>query len=342
MPSRSSTGAHASVTWARSMRASPMRAAGSTGPPSNSTRGASRVRRPGLEHALHVVAGRPVQDDAEGAVVTVFEQQHHGTVEVLVHEGRCGDEELASQRGPIRHRAIFAHRGRADGRGDGGSASSWGSGCGMHDHQLLHGPGHGDVEEPRTPRAASHEVRPARPRRRRRTRGPSHRRRPAPSSPVGRFDEPVERAGQRGRGRDDRDRLMARRQLRGGAGDSLGDGDGDGLPLVRCGHDAGEGPAWSAPSATAAPPRRWPGAAGWPGRGSGRAPGSRSPARRGARRSGCRPPRRHRPSSAARPGAVAWARSPSTVIEGNRLQRRAIIRHAIGDRSCASSTTTWP
>ena len=45
--------------------------------------------------------------------------------------------------------------------------------------------------------------------------------------------------------------------------------------------------------------------------------------------------------SVAAHGAVPWARSPSSVIEPCSL-RRAIARHCIGDRSCASSTTTCP
>ena len=45
--------------------------------------------------------------------------------------------------------------------------------------------------------------------------------------------------------------------------------------------------------------------------------------------------------SRAAHGAVPWARSPSRVIEPCSL-RRAMARHCIGDRSCASSTTTWP
>ena len=35
------------------------------------------------------------------------------------------------------------------------------------------------------------------------------------------------------------------------------------------------------------------------------------------------------------------ARSPTTVIDRDG-QRRATARHAIGESSCASSTTTWP
>ena len=45
--------------------------------------------------------------------------------------------------------------------------------------------------------------------------------------------------------------------------------------------------------------------------------------------------------SRAAHGVVPWARSPSRVSEPCSL-RRAIARHCIGDRSCASSTTMWP
>ena len=38
---------------------------------------------------------------------------------------------------------------------------------------------------------------------------------------------------------------------------------------------------------------------------------------------------------------MAWARSPSTVIDPEGA-RRAIMRNCIGVRSCASSTTMWP
>ena len=38
---------------------------------------------------------------------------------------------------------------------------------------------------------------------------------------------------------------------------------------------------------------------------------------------------------------LRWAQSPTTVIDSCG-QRRAIIRHAIGESSCASSTITWP
>ena len=40
-------------------------------------------------------------------------------------------------------------------------------------------------------------------------------------------------------------------------------------------------------------------------------------------------------------GVVAWARSPSTVAEPVE-QRRPTARSIIGERSCASSATTWP
>jgi hypothetical protein len=39
-------------------------------------------------------------------------------------------------------------------------------------------------------------------------------------------------------------------------------------------------------------------------------------------------------------GVVPWARSPSTVAAPVE-HRRPSARHSIGDRSCASSTTTW-
>ena len=42
-----------------------------------------------------------------------------------------------------------------------------------------------------------------------------------------------------------------------------------------------------------------------------------------------------------RPGPVAWAMSPTTVIEPEN-DRRAIMRNCMGDRSWASSTTMWP
>jgi hypothetical protein len=41
------------------------------------------------------------------------------------------------------------------------------------------------------------------------------------------------------------------------------------------------------------------------------------------------------------PAAVAWARSPSTVIDAAGL-RRARARSAMAERSWASSTTMWP
>ena len=40
-------------------------------------------------------------------------------------------------------------------------------------------------------------------------------------------------------------------------------------------------------------------------------------------------------------GSVAWARSPSTVME-REGQRRAMARSSMADRSWASSTTAWP
>ena len=40
-------------------------------------------------------------------------------------------------------------------------------------------------------------------------------------------------------------------------------------------------------------------------------------------------------------GAVAWAMSPTTVIEPD-SERRVSIRSCMGERSCTSSTTMWP
>ena len=48
-----------------------------------------------------------------------------------------------------------------------------------------------------------------------------------------------------------------------------------------------------------------------------------------------------RPNSAVAHGVVPCARSPSTVADPV-VQRRPTARYCIGDRSCASSSTTWP
>ena len=40
-------------------------------------------------------------------------------------------------------------------------------------------------------------------------------------------------------------------------------------------------------------------------------------------------------------GAVAWAMSPTTVIEPD-SERRVSIRNCMGERSWTSSTTMWP
>ena len=47
------------------------------------------------------------------------------------------------------------------------------------------------------------------------------------------------------------------------------------------------------------------------------------------------------PAPAGPTGPVAWAMSPTTVIEPE-SDRRASMRSCIGERSCTSSTTMWP
>ena len=91
-----------------------MTASGDTGPPANTTRRARArpVVQSGSTSSSAVVA-RPVQHDAERAVVAVFEHEHDGPVEVRIDERWRRDEQPAAQRQEsvesrvVRHRAQF-------------------------------------------------------------------------------------------------------------------------------------------------------------------------------------------------------------------------------------------
>ena len=125
------------------------------------------------------------------------------------------------------------------------------------------------------------------------------------------------------------------------------------------GHPPGQTPGWPLPG------RRGPGprSSGAPRRCGG--PGGAAPARGRRRPAPGRPPPTPRPGSGSSPSArqpgrspagqvrgdssqtggptapVAWAMSPTTVIDPDR-DRRASMRSCIGDRSCTSSTTMCP
>ena len=218
---------------------------------------------------------------------------------------------------------------------------------GVDDGQLLHRPGQRDVEQPAAA-LRRRRRRSARRRRRRRTRGPWPRagassgdhaaqpaacaraegdtrrrrgRRPPSSTRVAGAITPTEpqRRGQVGH--------HARHPVRQLAG--------------RRGDDRGRRPRRAAPTAPAARQGRPPGAGGWRRRGSGGARGSRARAPRSTPVAG--EPRWTTASSQLvwAPGAVAWARSPSTVIDRDG-HRRATARSSIAERSWASSTTAWP
>ena len=76
-----------------------------TGPPTNTTSGADASDSPLGQHVVELGVARPVEHDAERALVAVLEHEHDGAVEVRVDEGRRRDQQAAAQR-CIRHEVI--------------------------------------------------------------------------------------------------------------------------------------------------------------------------------------------------------------------------------------------
>ena len=88
-------------------RTRPIRALRATGPPVNSSAGAVAQACHCGSNSATGDATRPVEDDTQGSMVTVVENQHHPAEEVGISQPGDGDQQVAGQlirEGGPRHR----------------------------------------------------------------------------------------------------------------------------------------------------------------------------------------------------------------------------------------------